>query len=254
MMLLASICSAQGQTNYSYRYWFDADIATAQTGEASGEATLDIDISTLKKGSVHALHLQGMDERGKWSTVRTTSFYVAESVDTAAATARYWFDSNETEARTSSTISGTIELDIAKLDCGIHAVHFQSFSNGGVASPVKTTYFYKKEGEDLSVLSCRLWIDDDIRAAQTFDLSGSNIVMEAADLSIGQHDLHVVLLSASGQMVAQTTTPFTVFDPDGITLVEAFTDDDVFYDVAGRRLPKMQKGIVIKGGKKILVK
>ncbi|MBQ7462893.1 MAG: hypothetical protein IJS63_11760 [Bacteroidaceae bacterium] len=376
IMLLALICSARGQTAYSYRYWFDAGDSIVYNGTATGEATVELDISTLAKGALHALHIQALDARNKWGAVHTSYFFYTrggtegttgrywfdseESRQTAAtvngmleldteslgcgvhalhvqmfdadggaspvqtayfykgekgSTARYWFDSNKT-MKAAPTINGTMELDVDGLGCGIHAVHFQSFSAKGVASPVhtayfykgaegkkarywfdnakamqtastvngtmeldidglsygihalhvqafsdageaspvKTVYFYKKENADASLLSCRLWIDDGERAAKTFALSDSDIILDAEGLSFGMHDLHVTLLSAGGQVVAQTTVEFEVLDPDGITLVQAFAEEEACYDVAGRRVPKMQKGIYIKGGKKVLVK
>lgn len=375
-MLLALIGSARGQTAYSFRYWYDAGDSVVYTGSASGEATVELDIGSIAKGAIHALHIQALDSRNKWGAVHTSYFFYTRggtegttgrywfdneearqtaptvngmlSLDTESlgcgvhalhvqmfdadggaspvqtayfykdekgSTARYWFDSetsmktattidgilsldienlacgvhalhfqsfsakgvaspvhtayfykgaegktarywfdNEKTMQTVSTVNGLLELDIASLDYGIHAVHFQAFSDGGVASPVQTAYFYKKEGADVSTLSCRLWIDDEERAAKTYALADGDIVMEATGLSYGMHDLHVTLLSAGGQVVAQTTVAFEVLDPDGITLVKAFEGDDVWYDVAGRRLPKMQKGIYIKGGKKVLVK
>lgn len=376
IMLLALTGAARGQTAYSYRYWFDAGDSIVYTGSATGEATVELDIGSIAKGALHALHIQAYDARNKWGAVHTSYFFYTRG-GTAGATARYWFDSeesrqmaptvngtmeldvaslgcgihalhiqmfdadggaspvqtayfykgakgatarywfdNEKTMKAAPTIDGTMELDIKSLGCGVHAVHFQSFSpagvaspvhtayfykgakgekvrywfdnsktmqtvttlngmidldiaglsygihavhfqafsEGGVASPVQTAYFYKKEGADVSSLSCRLWIDDGERAAKTYALSDGDIVMEAADLSIGMHDLHVTLLSAGGQVVAQTTVEFEVLDPDGITLVQAFAEDDACYDVAGRRIPKMQKGIYIKGGKKVVVK
>lgn len=313
-MLLALICSARGQTAYSYRYWFDAGDSIVYNGTATGEATVELDISTLAKGALHALHIQALDARNKWGAVHTSYFFYTRG-GTEGTTGRYWFDSNKT-MKAAPTINGTMELDVDGLGCGIHAVHFQSFSAKGVASPVhtayfykgaegkkarywfdnakamqtastvngtmeldidglsygihalhvqafsdageaspvQTVYFYKKENADVSLLSCRLWIDDGERAAKTFALSDSDIILDAEGLSFGMHDLHVTLLSAGGQVVAQTTVEFEVLDPDGITFVQAFAEEEACYDVAGRRVPKMQKGIYIKGGKKVLVK
>lgn len=367
IMLLALICSARGQTAYSYRYWFDAGDSIVYNGTATGEATVELDISTLAKGALHALHIQALDARNKWGAVHTSYFFytrggtegttgrywfdseesrqtattvngmleldteslgcgvhalhvqmfdadgVASPVQTAyfykgekGSTARYWFDSDKT-MKAAPTINGTMELDVDGLGCGIHAVHFQSFSAKGVASPVhtayfykgaegkkarywfdnaktmqtastvngtmeldidglsygihalhvqafsdageaspvQTVYFYKKENLDLSTVTCRLWIDDDKKNAQTFDFS-EDIVMEADNLSFGMHDLHVVLFSAAGTLLAETTTEFEVFDPDGITLVQAFTDgDSETFNVAGQRIHTLQRGIKI---------
>ena len=372
IMLPLLIGSARGQTAYSYRYWFDAGDSVVYSGSATGEAVVELDIGALKKGALHAIHIQAHDARNKWGAAHTSYFFYtrggtqgttgrywfdqeetrrtvstvsgvlnldvaslgcgvhalhlqmydadgdASPVQTAyfykgekGATARYWFD-NEKTMKAATTIDGTLELDIESLGCGVHAVHFQSFSAKGVASPVHTAYFYKgatgtkarywfdnektmqvaatvsgmldldvshldhgihalhvqafsDNGEASPVetsyfykkddaLSCRLWIDDKKSAAKTFSLNEENIELDAEDLTPGWHELHVYVLNAAGILQAEKTVKFHVFDPDGITLVEAFTDDDAFYDVAGRRLPKMQKGIIIKGGKKILVK
>ena len=376
-MLLALTAAARGQTAYSYRYWFDAGDSIVFTGSAKGEATVELDIGTLEKGALHALHIQARDARKKWGAAHTSYFFYTRGCTTGAtarywfdseesrqmastvngtmeldvaslgcgihalhvqmfdadggaspvqtayfykgdkgATARYWFDDSKTmkaaptidgtmeldieslgcgvhavhfqsfsatgvaspvhttyfykgakgakarywfdnskTMKTVTTLNGTIDLDIASLGYGIHAVHFQAFSDGGVASPVQTAYFYKKEGADVSSLSCRLWIDDGERAAKTYALTGSDIVMDAEGLSFGMHDLHVTLLSAGGQVVAQTTVEFEVEDPDGIIHVSApYGEDGTIYNLAGQRLDKLRIGINIRNGKKILVK
>ena len=311
IMLLALTGSARGQTPYSYRYWFDGDETTVSTGTSNGETAMEIDISSLPKGKIHALHMQAIDARNKWGAIHSTYFYYASGnknvtarywfdntsstqttssvggmmeFDVAALgcgvhvlhfqvidasgndspaqtiyfykgaegkTARYWFD-NEKSVQTTSTINGLIELDIEHLTPGVHALHFQTFSASGEPMPVHTQYFKKKEVLELSSVLCKIWIDDDAENAQTFGLM-EEIVIDAPDLSYGMHELHVILLRADGQQLAEKTTEFEVFDPDGISLVPSFTlDDDAMYNLAGQRIQKIQKGIYIKGGKKIL--
>lgn len=281
-MLLALTGSARGQTAYSYRYWFDNDQTTLQTGSADGKTDTEIDISSLTKGSMHALHLQAIDARDKWGTTRTTYFFLPKD-DATNANARYWFDNDEMASKAVSTTSGTIELDIkgldlgahavhyqtfnaqgeaspvqtayfflwranagcskarywfdndeeatketptvngtigidvAGLDLGLHAVHFQTFSAEGGASPVRTQYFYKKDVLQLATLSCRLWIDDDEDKAMTFSLT-EDIVIEALNLAAGKHYLHVVILSATGEQLAEKTSTFEVDAQRTVTL------------------------------------
>lgn len=219
IMLLVLTGSAKGQTAYSYRYWFDNDDMAVHTGSASGETTIEIDISTLAKGSVHALHLQGLDARNKWSTVRTQYFFITDwrESDTQSATARYWFDDDETTALTASTVHGTINLDIAGLDYGIHSVHYQTFNAKGDASPVHTQYFYKKNELARDNMSCRLWIDDKEDDAMSFGLMDDIIIM-AADLVAGTHELHVVVLNAEGEELAEGMTTFEVDALRSITI------------------------------------
>jgi hypothetical protein len=221
IVLLALSGLARGQTAYSYRYWFDNDLSTLQTGAANGEKTIEIDIGALAKGSVHALHLQGLDARNKWGTVRTTYFFIAKEIDTQSATARYWFDGDETTAQTAPTVNGTIDLDISGMEAGTHTIHYQTFNASGDASPVRTAYFFKKYELQHDKLLCQIWIDDEEDKAQTFALT-DDIVIEAEDLAIGVHDLHVKLFDADGVWLMDGMTTFEVKEPTvSITLTAA---------------------------------
>ena len=289
-MLLALAGSARGQTAYSYRYWYDDDLSTMQQGSAQGLTTIEADISRLAKGTVHALHVQGLDARDKWSAARTQYFCIIEKaaeIDTRSATARYWFDDDEDHAKTTSTVKGTINLDVSgltpgihtiyymtftasgrasavrrayfnivekreevdtrsvtarywfdddeenakttstvkgfinvdasQLDAGIHAVHFMTFNAKGMASAVRTQFFYKKDELQLATLSCRLWIDDEEDKTMTFSLT-EDIVIEALNLAAGKHYLHVVILSATGEQLAEKTSTFEVDAQRTVTL------------------------------------
>ena len=287
IVLLALISSARGQKIYSYRYWFDDNLSTQHVGTTQGETTIEIDIGSLAKGSVHALRLQGLDARDKWGTVRTTYFFIAKEIDTQSATAhywfdedettahtvdtasglidldtsgletgnhavyyqtfnargeaspvwtayfffkkcdtnsvtaRYWFDGDETTAQTVPTVSGTIALDISGTDAGTHTIHYQTFNASGDASPVKTAYFFKKYELQRDKLSCQIWIDDEEDKAQTFSLA-DDIVIEAEDLAVGMHELHVKLFDAEGVWLMDGMTTFEVKQPMvSITLTAA---------------------------------
>ena len=228
------------------RYWFDNDMTTLHEN-APTNGPVELDITQLPIG-LHAVHYQTLAGQGQPSAVRTRYFFKSE-----ATTARYWFD-NETTMQTLSIVNGAVDLDVSHLSFGIHALHFQSLGASGGASPVHTKYFYKKENLDISSLLCRLWIDDNEETAQTFALT-DDIVMEVGGLDIGMHELHAVLLNANGMKMAEATTVFEMFDPDGIIPVPAFSgEDEAIYNLAGQRLNKLRIGINIKGGKKVLVK
>ena len=311
-MVYHSPCPGSLGKGYSYRYWFDEGDTTALTGKTSGGTAMEIDISSLDKGRIHALHFQALDARNKWGAAHTTYFFYTRGDE--SATARYWFD-DETTRKKTSTVSGMVKFDVASLNCGVHALHFQMIDASGNDSPVQTAYFYKgAEGEtarywfddektmhtasalngiieldidhltpgvhalhfqtfsttgepmpvhtqyfkkkdvlDLTSLSCRIWIDNDKSNAQTFSMT-EDIIIDAPDLSIGMHDLHVILLDSSKQMLVESTTTFEVEDPDGLIPVSAFSGEEVYYNLAGQRVQKLQKGIYIKAGKKVLVK
>lgn len=226
IVLLALINSVRGQTAYSYRYWYDNDLSTLQVGSARGETTIEIDIGTLAKGSVHALHLQGLDARKKWSAVRTQYFFLVKEAATESVTARYWFDNDESTAQVAPTLNGLINLDISHMEIGVHSVHYQTFNSSGEASPVRTQYFYMNELQH-ALLSGQIWIDDKEDEAQTFPLTDDDIVIEAEGLSIGMHNLHVILLDNKGQWLAEGTATFEVKAPTvSITLnssIETFS-------------------------------
>jgi len=280
IMLLALICSARGQTAYSYRYWFDADDSAVLTGTASSE-TMEFDISSLAKGALHALHFQALDARNKWGAVHTSYFFYTRggtqgttgrywfdceedrktastvngmlSLDTESldygvhalhvqmfdadggaspvqtayfhkgekgSTARYWFD-NEKTMQTASTINGTLELDIESLGCGIHAVHFQSFSAKGVASPVHTAYFYKgAEGT-----RARYWFDDE-KTMQTASTVNGMLEIDIDNVGYGVHALHVQAFSANGEAsTVKTVYFFKKENPLDLVDGEVFTND-----------------------------
>ncbi len=141
IILLALVSTARGQTAYSYRYWFDNNLSTLHGGAASGDTTIEVDISALGKGFVHALHFQSFNAAGEAMPVRTQYFFVKKNSNTEGATARYWFDNDETTAQATSTVNGLINLDISQMALGVHALHFQTFSTTGEASPVRTQFF-----------------------------------------------------------------------------------------------------------------
>ena len=224
IMLLAFISVARGQNAYSYRYWFDNNLATLQMGSTTGEVTIEIDISALVKGAVHTLHFQGIDVREKWSPVRTQYFFIAKDTETEAATARYWYDNDEKTVQTAPTVNGLIDLDISHMEIGTHAVHYQTFNAVGEASPVHTQYFYMNELQD-ATLSFVIWIDDDEDGAQVFPMTKDDIVIDVKELSIGVHDLHVKLLDSKGQCLAEDTTAFEIPIPtETIILSDALGD------------------------------
>lgn len=195
--------------NVSARYWFDNDSIMQTAPKTNG--LIEFNISKLGCG-VHALHFQMYDASGSPSPVQTAYFYKGAKGNKA----RYWFD-NETNMRTTSAVSGLADLDISGLGFGIHALHYQLFSANGEASPVHTQYFNKKNDLDFSSLTCRLWIDDKEDLAMSFGLT-EDIILEAKDLAAGTHELHVVLLNAAGEELAEKTTTFKVDALRSITI------------------------------------
>ena len=89
----------------------------------------------------------------------------------------------------------------------------------------------------------------DIVADQYYGLSGKTFVK----VNAGQVPAGKALLPASALTSGVKTFTFS-FEDDatGISNVETFTEEGAIYNLAGQRLQKMQKGINIVNGKKIL--
>ena len=71
-------------------------------------------------------------------------------------------------------------------------------------------------------LSARIWIDD--QEAADYELTGDDIELNIEALSIGMHDLHVVLLDSKGHQIDATTQQFEVKDP-AVTIILTTTAD-----------------------------
>ena len=207
-MLLALMSSARGQTAYSYRYWYDNDLSTLQEGTANGETTIEIDIGTLEKGTVHTFHLQGKDARNKWGCVRTQYFFIREESCIESMTARYWYDNDDATVKMASTIHGLIELDIAGLDVGLHTLHYQTFNSEGKASPTRTQYFYIKNESDTQSATARYWFDNDEKTKKTTSTVNGTIDLDAEGLAVGLHTVHYQTFNAKGEVSPVRTQYF----------------------------------------------
>jgi len=226
LALLALTGSARGQT-YSYRYWFDNNPATLQTGSANGETTIEMDISGLAIGSAHALHLQGLGSEGRWSPVRTAFFFLAKEGDNESVTARYWFDNDETTAQEAPTINGLFDLDVSHMNTGIHAVHYQTFNAAGEGSPVWTAFFFLAEEGNNESATARYWFDNDETTAQVAPTINGLIDLDISHMSIGTHAVHYQTFNAAGEASPVRTTYFYMNELQRATLsCQIWIDDE----------------------------
>lgn len=196
----------------SVRYWFDNE---EESMTSSFDNMIPVDINHLGVG-LHAVRFQIVYTTGEISPARTSYFYIPAQ-RSEKTSARYWFDNDEKGAQELSVVNGLIDIDISSLPAGLHALHFQTFGMKGESMPVRSQYFYKKNELDLASLSCRLWIDDDADKAMTFGMT-EDIVVAVEDLAAGVHDLHVVLVNAMGEQLAEATTTFEVDELRSISI------------------------------------
>lgn len=203
-LTVAFIVQAQ---SYTYRYWFDNDDASMKSGSGGGEILLDIDASKLNRHQIHALRMQVKNSNGVWSSV-ATRFFLRAGQD-INATGRYWLDNDYANAKTAPTVKGTFELDLTGLKTGLHAVSYQTYASDGTPSSVQTQFFLLTDYENRR-LTCQVWFDDDEENAVTYPVTGEDIQLKISHLSVGMHNVTVVLYDGSGFAVGRDTQPFEV--------------------------------------------
>ena len=200
ILLLSALTMARGQTVYQYRYWLDNDRATMKTGSTSAEVSLSVSTEGLAAG-IHVLHFQAGN--GTWSSVN--SRYFLKAAITKDVKARYWFDEDSVNYYQTSMVSGVLDLNILKLEPGIHALHYQTFTTDGCASSVCSQFINVTEVQ-IGTLAATVWIDNG--EATRHALTGDPIVLDISALKRGTHQLHVLLRDSHGITIGQKTAAF----------------------------------------------
>lgn len=221
LLLLLSFlsCVAWGQT-YRYRYWIDDKVSSAVSGSATGEKELTVNIASLNNG-FHAIHVQGRNSSGVWSSVRTR-FFLKETED--VSTARYWIDNDMNTLHNGVATSGVIDLDIASLKAGLHTVHYQTFNTKGDASAVRTLCFLMTEQS--TATTARYWIDNDANTLHEGVATSGIIDIDISKLGVGMHVVHYQTFNAKGDASAVHTKHFFVDQVQIGTLTASIAIDD----------------------------
>ena len=240
-------------TSTTGRYWFDNDVATAQTAPTV-DGLIDLDVSALATG-MHAIHYQTFAADGTPSVVRT-AYFLYERNSKQSATGRYWFDNDVATSQAAPTVDGLIDLDVSALATGMHAVHYQTFAADGTASVVRTQYFLLTDynGERLT---CELWIDDAEEHAQSLPVKDYEVELDISSLEEGTHHVTICVFDGAGVLTARETLEFTIpaEGPSGILQIDMQrTDDGVWYNLSGQRITTPKNGVFVKNGKKVVMK
>lgn len=184
MLFLCIHWLAQAQTPYEYRYWFDGDASTVQSGTQAGAAwRMDLDVSGLKE-TFHLFHFQVKDTAGVWSSPHTRCFVRIPIQGNVRAT--YWFNDDEANKQTVASANGVAALDVSSLRDGFHLLHVTADVAGSTHnSIVKTAFFLKQSSFEQG--KYRLWIDDNRTVVQEGTYTGKPIALDVADISEGFH-------------------------------------------------------------------
>ena len=144
-LLVAGLFPLAAQQMYSYRLWFDTNIAEAQMDSSTQAAfSIELDVNALSEG-IHQLNIQVKDTSGMYSPTRTALFWKQmQKVEMGTYALRYWFDDDATQTVEGSVPTGMQMIDVSSLSEGLHSLHFQVAGNNGMYSPTRTALFWKQ--------------------------------------------------------------------------------------------------------------
>lgn len=195
LMILLFLClcvMTRGQALYDYRYWFDGDESTMQTGSSADNAwQMDLDIGALD-ANFHIVHFQVKDTKGVWS-VPTTRYFV-KLAQKQVTNIEYWFD-NDTEKKSQLAKDGKADIDVSSLAEGMHIIHMQAFGEGSSYSSPHTAVFWKQI--ITTNAKYRLWFDNDINGIITGKYTGKPVAIDVSSLDDGFHILHAQVESVT---------------------------------------------------------
>ena len=192
ILLLFCHLTIYGQARYTYRYWFDNDLATLRQDSAdASHLNIQIDVNGLEP-ALHQLYFQVRDTAGVWSAPKS-SFFIKVVDSDRTMWARYWFDNGAAIATT--LIDGVQSVDVASLLPGLHFLYYQVARADGVYSPVKSAMFIKGT-HSAHTMRARYWFDNG--AAIDTALTDGVQSVDVASLRPGLHFLYYQVTRADG--------------------------------------------------------
>lgn len=209
LTLLLLQIAARGQTGYEYRYWFDHDDATLQTGHtATSSWTMSADVSGLSE-TLHAIHIQVTDADGVSSA--PVSRYFVKTPYRSTAKGIYWYDTEKDKLRESSQMEGAFDIDVSDLPEGFHTLHYQVKGTDGSLSAIASKGFIKTpkvKGADY--LNCLCMIDDQLYKQEQVSAQGDviNWDIDVSSLPYGVHRIFIQVVTPMGAASAAYQTFF----------------------------------------------
>ena len=194
-------------------------MASEVTGSATGEQSLDIDLSAMTVG-IHAMHLQVQRAGSGLSSVYTQYFVKAIDAD---APVEYWFDSDVNTMK-KVTASGSIDIDVSTLAPGLHTIHYQMPGSGSVPSACQTQFFVKMPANDR--MKMQYWFDNDWETLRSISTMSNSFALDVSDLGVGLHTLHLQTIDKSGVPSVTHTQFIYVSDMSSSQLMASVWFDD----------------------------
>lgn len=256
-------------------YWYDDDEAHSVTLDGVSEDDClvyesQLNMSSLSVG-LHRLTFRAISKDGQLKSAPVTC-YVMKNVTGSISQLEYWFDYDRNNVHTLSGNEAVLgnkgaifkgELDISGLRPGHHRLHYRGIGSDGQLSTATSSasILVKIDSHgDAVMASYSISVDgDDFIAQGLLDAKAEvdfSYVLNAKDLRKGIHTLQTTFWNSYGMSVSETTSfEVTYGDDDAITTPQADEDEDgPIYNLSGMRVNSNAKGILIKNGKKYLVK
>lgn len=224
---------ARGQTKYEYRYWFDGEESTIQTGYInSSPLSLNMDISNLTDG-LHLLHMQvvapSMSSPKSKMFVKLPQTEGIEKMTCLLIVDNNIFKQEEVEAH-----DGIInwDVDISEMSQGLHKGQFMVVSSAGTASAIKESFFYRAmTTEEKASMKCYYSVDGGNHYAQAGQMDNNlyHFDLDVANIDDGLHKLSYMLMGDNGVCSKVLTNFFfkTPLGGDGITQYEYWLNDRI---------------------------
>lgn len=202
-LLTISCLNVMGQTDITYRYWYDDNDNNFTQGVLSSTTKMELDVSSLDIG-LHSVTFQLQDSSGIWHASAMRNFYKIGIDDTiAVANVEYWFDENSSNVKSLNGVNGTHVVDVSSLSNGVHFVTFVIKGSKGAILDSKTALFYKiKENEIAEAGYIEYWFDDKQKNKKRLDgVSGLHDI-DVSSLSDGVHHVTFVLRGSKNEVLS----------------------------------------------------
>ena len=209
-------------------YWFDDDASTIQKKQFAeayqNGATYSLDLtSDVFPQGLHQLNIRVSTKNGSKSAIYSTP--VVKMSANSFKTVEFWLDDDREHIK---TLSGSLssngvaivgDLDFGDAAPGMHYLHYRAVGTDGKPSnavgewPIMVKSRYNTDGSNEYVTSYTISVDNN--EVDSYTLLGKpqdrevNYVLDARNLSLGQHELKVKTWNSLGT-TAIATAPFNV--------------------------------------------
>ena len=179
---LDELFSQDDITSATYEYWFDGNIASAQSGNVVDGAVL-LETAGLESG-LHTIDVI-VEVNGIHSFVSSYMFYKLDDALSGGASGEalsysYWFDEDFSQRRTGTLSNGNLMLETDSLPAGIHYLNIQV--NNSTPSALSRHLFFKEPLGGLGVCKYEYWLNEDFSSRTAVEVNPPSADFEIVSL------------------------------------------------------------------------